>query len=575
MTKLNLDLFPISLVSKNLAWFKKTLIVYDRTMEQVTFGSKFTQIRYLFFPASLIFFFYNLGLFSRNISDPSLWFDESGQYWMSQGQLHQSNAESPLLSIFQANIAANLDPGGFTLILHYWSSIFGSTPTDLRLLSFTFFMLLGFSFVFIILKSFSSNAFRFVALLALLAITEVPEIRFYAFEVRAYSFSYGMLSLCIALTFFTSKDISWLKYFSIVSVYIVTCTGRYSTILYVGLLFLILSYRALKIHLFSRTSIYLVLSSWTLFSFILSSIYLNVTRKQNYGTPPDYVNDYLLENSTAEQILQILKINLWSFPSILRIAAILLIVFVLVLPKYKLTFSKSKFFLVSNLFFLISTILFQFILSFSGLLPWYFRTRWSIEDWVIILYSLILILIVFERLLNLKKMRRLQDNVLTTLILFSFLVLLNNNYMSTRDFVSQPDRRSDHRDPVGSLLLKLPPEFQESIIYVESGIYPDVRYLKEASGLYENTWIPRAQISSFSPTDSDLFSYQLNRLQDKADKRIFMIQTTNLNTRESFVSNLEQIGIIVYQREVRRDKPEIGVLPSASWAVYVLNVKSF
>ena len=83
-------------------------------------------------------------LFARNnLDNQNFWFDESGQFWMAKGLAHYSLPNEPVGNVRQVlvqNALSNLDPGGFTIILHFWS-MFSSQPIFLRLLPFIFFVL--------------------------------------------------------------------------------------------------------------------------------------------------------------------------------------------------------------------------------------------------------------------------------------------------------------------------------------------------------------------------------------------------------------------------------------------------
>lgn len=69
------------------------------------------------------------------------WFDESGQFWIAKGLDHGSKPLSPDGNFYQsilANRRMSLDPGGFTLILRNWISLFGNSASTLHLLPFYF-----------------------------------------------------------------------------------------------------------------------------------------------------------------------------------------------------------------------------------------------------------------------------------------------------------------------------------------------------------------------------------------------------------------------------------------------------
>lgn len=83
-------------------------------------------------------------LAGRNLPNPDFWWDEAGQFWMSQGQNHSSTYQTPESPLAQGiefgRNGYNLDPLGFTALLRVWSVVFGSDPVALRSLPFLFFV---------------------------------------------------------------------------------------------------------------------------------------------------------------------------------------------------------------------------------------------------------------------------------------------------------------------------------------------------------------------------------------------------------------------------------------------------
>lgn len=79
----------------------------------------------------------------RNLSAETLWFDESGQFFISKGLNHFSapfSEEGSLGDVLYNNARYNHDPGGFSLLLYFWSQVSNSIIW-LRLLPFLFFIL--------------------------------------------------------------------------------------------------------------------------------------------------------------------------------------------------------------------------------------------------------------------------------------------------------------------------------------------------------------------------------------------------------------------------------------------------
>jgi hypothetical protein len=63
---------------------------------------------------------------SKNLFTPYLWLDEAGQFWISKGLNHQSpplSKENGLNEVIINNKYKNLDPGGFSILLHFWTYV--------------------------------------------------------------------------------------------------------------------------------------------------------------------------------------------------------------------------------------------------------------------------------------------------------------------------------------------------------------------------------------------------------------------------------------------------------------------
>lgn len=141
----------------------------------------------------VIFFAYSYKM------DPYLWFDEAGQFWISKGLNHDSDPLSPIGSIadvIRNNRDYNLDPGGFSVILHGWSCI-SNNYMWLRTLPFIFFILT--ILCWICLSYRWTRNLKVSILLGFVPIL-IPMLFNEAFELRAYSMEVlGCLVGCIAI----------------------------------------------------------------------------------------------------------------------------------------------------------------------------------------------------------------------------------------------------------------------------------------------------------------------------------------------------------------------------------------
>lgn len=78
----------------------------------------------------------------NSLVDYYFWYDESGQFFLAKGLNHDSDPLAQpqgLLSALENNRYYNMDPGGFTILLHFWSKL-GTQAWFLRILPLLFFL---------------------------------------------------------------------------------------------------------------------------------------------------------------------------------------------------------------------------------------------------------------------------------------------------------------------------------------------------------------------------------------------------------------------------------------------------
>jgi hypothetical protein len=88
---------------------------------------------------------------SKNFFSPHLSYDEVGQFWMAKGLSHDSDPlerANGLAEVIENNKYHNLDPGGFGILLHYWTYV-SNHYVWLRLLPFLFFIGIALSFIYL------------------------------------------------------------------------------------------------------------------------------------------------------------------------------------------------------------------------------------------------------------------------------------------------------------------------------------------------------------------------------------------------------------------------------------------
>ena len=127
-------------------------------------------------------------LYLREGGSPEFWWDEAGQYWMSLGQYHLSDAGTPAGSVidglYQGRNGWNLDPVGFTILLRGWIEVFGASPMALRALPFVAYVLT------FLVGAALGRVMRlpwFVSLAVSLSVISSAVVSQFATELRAYS----------------------------------------------------------------------------------------------------------------------------------------------------------------------------------------------------------------------------------------------------------------------------------------------------------------------------------------------------------------------------------------------------
>lgn len=123
---------------------------------------------------------------SGKFDTPYLWFDEAGQFFMSKGLNYDSDPleeEKSLAYVVKNNSFYNFDPGGFSIILHFWSKV-SSYHIWLRFLPFLFFIGIVLSFIY-----FSYLKFKEIDIALLMGFITIliPMVLRTALEIRAFS----------------------------------------------------------------------------------------------------------------------------------------------------------------------------------------------------------------------------------------------------------------------------------------------------------------------------------------------------------------------------------------------------
>lgn len=167
----------------------------------------------------------------RNLDTSTLWYDESGQFFIAKGLNHFSSPfaeEGNLQDVIYNNARYNLDPGGFSILLHFWTMV-SNHHIWLRGLPFIFYLL---TIIFINLTIYEitrSKLFAFIGGLIIFMLIYGNS----AYFLRAYSMElfctvwglWGILKLC--------QECTPKRLFTYSVIFALLMTARYSTIMIV------------------------------------------------------------------------------------------------------------------------------------------------------------------------------------------------------------------------------------------------------------------------------------------------------------------------------------------------------
>jgi hypothetical protein len=167
--------------------------------------------------------------FALNLDHPFLWYDEAGQFWIAKGLNHDSAPLAPeggLAEVIANNRSYNLDPGGFGVLLHFWTKV-TTHHVWLRLLP---------------LALFASAVAALVALTAALTRNLPAALAFgllplfspvtsrMAFEIRAYSLEMLGAIACVVIVYALRRNLSAGRLLLATLALSVFLTSRYSMV---------------------------------------------------------------------------------------------------------------------------------------------------------------------------------------------------------------------------------------------------------------------------------------------------------------------------------------------------------
>jgi len=317
----------------------------------------------------------------RGVANPNLWFDESGQFWMSNGLNHYSAPYSPRGSIadaINANIKFNMDPGGYTVALRYWV-LFGTSPAWLRGFSFLFFLLTMLAYAGIAWEWTRSHV---ITLAAGLVAASSPILLHFAFELRPYSMEACGVVITIFLLERASRRPAISKFLLIGMVCSIFILSRYSFVVMVIAAGIGVFKIVYEMPLRQRCA-YLVIYLLPVL-LVSAGMYIVMLKNQNVGIkPPDYVQIYILQGKPLRELLQISFKGLFS---VYAIGSTLFVATYLLLSWCKVKSAKHELFSLYFLIVVTVTALFV-LLSIMGKYPWCPNERWGITLHVLSMLS--------------------------------------------------------------------------------------------------------------------------------------------------------------------------------------------
>ncbi len=183
----------------------------------------------VFLPACILIYLIVIVSAYKTNSCSFLWYDEAGQFWIAKGLNHDSDPLSPdgnVVEVIRNNRDYNLDPGGFGILLHYWTWL-GNGYMWVRTLPFMFFVGVVLSFI---LLSYRWNKNKYIAVLMGFVPIIMTLIMREMFNIRAYTMEImGVMVAIIAIDYLKEKiSVKRLLLFSLLISFFMT--SRYSYI---------------------------------------------------------------------------------------------------------------------------------------------------------------------------------------------------------------------------------------------------------------------------------------------------------------------------------------------------------
>ena len=328
------------------------------------------------------------GLFfsaSNNLHYTGLWYDETASFWISQGLHNYSDTHQPrkgLLDVIRNNRHSNLDPGGHSVLLHFWTFSRQDIPW-LRLLSFIFFI---FSVIGMGLLAWQWTGSTVFSLFAMLLPFAFNPLLYFAFEIRAYSMETAGI---VFGSFFLARFFNRPNFSNLLALGI-SCGlfmgSRYTYVVFVLAAFCSCLYFVLTKPEGERKRL-LSISHAFLVPVIVSGMlisYASLWHHLNHGVSLDYMAKWMVEGKSIHDLLHFFRINFFSLPALPSTAALLAFFVVrplvrLRFPDFYLTMRRGTGSDRSPFYWMILTAqIFFFLFSLAGYTPWDISKKWSL-----------------------------------------------------------------------------------------------------------------------------------------------------------------------------------------------------
>lgn len=299
--------------------------------------------------SSWLFLFISIAFVSLfQLSNGLFWYDESGQFFISQGLNHYSDpleTRKGIVDVILNNSHYNMDPGGFSILLYLWTFI-STAPIFIRLLPLFFF--LGILLLtYFILKDCTSNQLyaEFGVLCIFLFLIYENSVA----ELRAYTMELFFFFATIRLIQKFDNSYSVIRLISIIICLCMLCSARYSGIIISFVIVCYLMYRIFKDNNFSYFIYKAILLGCPLLALVVAIYVFEMSIQNSSASAIGYVK-YIATSP-------LLLFDTMSMLLYYSIGTYLLII----LNKKKPSNIQTLFTIISLLFF---------ILSCLNLFPW-------------------------------------------------------------------------------------------------------------------------------------------------------------------------------------------------------------